>query len=243
MQALVLGCALLLAAGALCAQPNRLSTREKAEGWQLLFDGKTSQHWLEVAGRPFPTNSWVIEDGWLKARPKDGGLQDLRTVKEFRNFELTWEWRCEATSNSGVKYLLLSVDPGKEGSGDPHARGRGFEYQLGGAEGDRKAKDDARYAPGALYGIYAPRPVARPAAEIHQSRLLVRGDHVEHWLDGEKIVEFVLSSPDLAPLEKRRPFPARTAWDSPIVLQNHRSQFWYRNIKVRRLPAAAETAQ
>jgi len=108
---------------------------------------------------------------------------------------------------------------------------------LGGEHGDAKAARDPRYVPGALYGVFAPPPDSAPidSSRIHNSRIVVRGQQVEHWLDGRKVAGFSLAAPELAAISRRRPFPASAAWDSPIVLQHHRQPFWYRNLRIRRL--------
>ena len=221
-------------------RPNFLTKAEKAQGWELLFDGTTTSGWLEVTGKPFPASSWTIEDGSLKAKPNPAGMQDIRTVETFCSFELEFEWRCAANGNSGVKYLLLGVDswPGKQGS--TNARGRAFEYQLGGEDADPKARSDLKYAAGSLYGVLAPgRRVAHTAGEFTRARLVVRGGHVEHWMGGQKLLEFELDSPEFArdfEASRKRRLPGRDAWESPIVLQNHNTEFWFRNIRIRRLP-------
>lgn len=85
--------------------------------------------------------------------------------------------------------------------------------------------------------MFAPPPDSAPidSSRIHNSRIVVRGQQVEHWLDGRKVAGFSLAAPELAAISRRRPFPASAAWDSPIVLQHHRQPFWYRNLRIRRL--------
>ena len=198
-----------------------LSLLAAAAAWLPLFDGHTSAGWLEVTGQPFPAESWTIEDGCLKARVKDGGFQDLRTAAEFLDFELEFDWKISSGGNSGVKYRIEKVDqwPAREGPGH-HARGRGPEYQLS----DDDLNPDSRGQPlrqtGSLYGKLAPASRAtRPAGEFNQSRIVARQGHVEHWLNGVKVVEY-----DNAALRR-----------GPIVLQNHHSEVWFRNLRIRAL--------
>ncbi len=123
--------------------------------WQSLFDGKTANGWVEVTGKPFPTHSWTIEDGCLKALVKTDGFQDIRTLEKYRSFELEFEWKLLKDGNSGVKYLIQNVDEWTNKDGR-QARARGLEYQLV----DRNspdAKDPTRYT-GALYSILAAPP-------------------------------------------------------------------------------------
>jgi len=128
------------AAAALCAlsigiaggsEPNQLTAQDRAAGWRLLFDGKSTDGWLEITGKPFPTNCWTIENACLKAIPRKDGFQDIRTVGMFREFELEFDWMLKADGNSGVKYLVQKVDEWVNKDGR-QARARGLEYRLGG---------------------------------------------------------------------------------------------------------------
>src|SRR5258708_5647487 len=80
------------------------------QGWHSLFDGQTSKGWVDVAGKPFPTHSWAIEDGCLKALARKDGEEDIRTTETFTSFELQWEWKLTKLGNSGVKYLIQRYD-------------------------------------------------------------------------------------------------------------------------------------
>lgn len=117
--------------GAWCwgAEPNRLTAAEQREGWRLLFDGKSAAGWLEVTGKPFPSNCWTIENGSLKALVRTDGFQDIRTAETFRSFDLQFDWMLKADGNSGVKYLIQNVDEWTNQAGR-QARARGLEYQL-----------------------------------------------------------------------------------------------------------------
>jgi Domain of Unknown Function (DUF1080) len=95
--------------------------------WHSLFDGSTSRGWVEVTGKPFPTHSWMVEDGCLKAVVRNDGFQDIRTVETFRSFELEFEWKLLKYGNSGVKYLIQRVDEWTNEEGR-QARARGLEY-------------------------------------------------------------------------------------------------------------------
>lgn len=200
--------------------PPLLLLLQAASPWVPLFDGKTTQGWLEVTGKPFPEKSWMIEDGCLRALVVDGGFQDLRTEATFLNFELEFEWKIGPGANSGVKYLIEKVDewPAKQGPGN-NARGRGPEYQII----DDDNNDDSRGRPNkqtaSLYGVAAPTAhLAKPAGQFNHSRIVVDHGRVEHWLNGVKVLEF-----------------QRPVRQSPIVLQNHHSVVWFRHLRLRRL--------
>jgi hypothetical protein len=175
--------------------------------------------WLEVTGKPFPASSWAFEDGCLRAFPNPDGFQDIRTVETYRSFDLELEWKITKGGNSGIKYMVQKVDqwPSKSGKGY-HARARGLEYQL--SDNSQSEAADGRKACASVYGKYAPTPgtVCAPD-QFHTARILVHGRHVEHWLDGKLVLSFDV---DDVP-------------DSPICLQNHASEAWFRNIQIRRL--------
>ena len=136
---------------------NRLTDREKAAGWKLLFDGKTTQGWRSFKKQSFPDKGWMVEDGWLHCLGKGGG--DIITDAEFGDFELQWEWKLAASANSGVKYFVIET----------RDEALGHEYQM---------IDDER-APGvdngnpkqltaAFYAVLAPsiRPSSRRGKSI-----------------------------------------------------------------------------
>ncbi len=105
------------------AEPNSLTDTERQQGWRLLFDGRTTAGWLEITGKPFPTNCWTVEDASLKAVVRTDGFQDIRTVDTFRSFDLQFDWKMPKDGNSGVKYLIQKVDEWTNAAGR-HARPR-----------------------------------------------------------------------------------------------------------------------
>lgn len=182
-----------------------------------------SLEWQEVTGASFPQAAWAFESGGvLRTVPSENGVQDLRSVRTYRSFEFSWEWKVSAGANSGVKYFIRKVDrwPARNGNGY-QARGRGAEYQIADDSGDRDAMSDPARATGSLYSKLAPAASKRLSAvgEWNESRIVVRGTEVEHWLNRTK----VLSYREAEPVE------------SPIVLQNHNSVVWFRALRIREL--------
>ena len=209
------------------AEPNRLTDAERAAGWRLLFDGATTNGWLEITGKPFSSNCWTIEDGSLKALVRTDGFQDIRTKETFTSFELQFDWKMGRDGNSGVKYLIQKVDEWTNKAGR-QARARGLEYQLAG-DANPDAASDPRRAAASLYSIIAPAPKVTPLVdEFNHSLLIVEGHHVQHWLNGTKVVEFDADAP-----EALKQLGGAVPKTSPISLQNHSSEVWFRNIKVR----------
>jgi hypothetical protein len=246
-----------------------LTNEEKLAGWVLLFDGRTMHGWDDPNLKTPPGDAWSIEDGCLKAHANPRITEDLFTVEKFRDFELVFDWRISAGGNSGVKYRIedhLFVAP-HEGNGEKEtfeqsversfrdpvrarpAKGQdyviGFEYQITDDTTNGDAKGNRKHTAGALYDMVAPSAQpARPVGEFNQSRILVRGNHVEHWLNGVKVVDSALDAPEaLQGIQKRwgvaphvyKLLATLPKKDCPISLQNHDNEAWFRNIKIRRL--------
>jgi len=206
--------------------------------WHPLFDGSTSKGWVEVTGKPFPTHSWTVEDGCLKALVRTDGFEDIRTVESFKSFELQFEWKLAKLGNSGVKYLIQRVEDftNKEGR---QARARGLEYQL--VDLDSPDASDPTRITGALYSLFAPANANWRIAVFNESRLIVHGDHVEHWLNGTRVLSYETTN-SAVQSALRSLLPKDAGPETPLVressisLQNHSSEVWFRNIKIRALP-------
>ena len=222
----------LLATGVFAGEPNTLTDAEKSAGWKLLFDGRTLDGWQPIGKAGAPVAGWVVKEGVLfHAKAAGGG--DIVTAEHFEDFELTWEWKIGEVGNSGLKYNLPNA-----------AKGLGFEYQL---IDDEKHPDGIRggklHQTAALYDLIEPSAERRvkPVGEWNESRLVVKGDHVEHWLNGVKTVEFDCGSDDIkARIAKSKykgaaNFGVKTK--SQILLQDHGDEVSFRNLKVR-VPAA-----
>lgn len=203
-------------------------------GWIPLFDGHTTKGWIDVAGQPFPTTSWRIEDGCLRAFDPGNGYQDIRTEAQYVNFELELEWKLNKNGNSGIKYLVQRADRWTNKTG-LQSRARGLEYQLV----DNESKDGASpdRSTGSLYHVLAPKHQAsKPLGEFNRSRLVVRGAHVEHWLNGEKVLEFETTDSEVWKNVGKLEMPPPPGQPTFISLQNHGTPVWFRNIRIRPLP-------
>jgi 3-keto-disaccharide hydrolase len=212
------------------AEANTLNEEEKRGGWTLLFDGKTSAGWQAIGKDEFPTKGWVVRDGLLVHEARGGG-GDIVTKAQFDDFELAWEWRIAPGGNSGLKYNLLAAN-----------KGVGCEYQL---LDDAKHPDAALHGKtrqtGGLYDVLAPADDKKlnPAGQWNDSRILVRGNHVEHWLNGRKTVAFEFGGEALKAAIGESKFKDLPLWGekrkSPILLQDHGDEISFRNFKVRTL--------
>lgn len=256
---LLIGCLAVSVSQAQVANgvPNRLTVKEKESGWVLLFDGQTGSGWHSPSSDRFPYGFWVVEDGFLKGRRVGNRATDLTTVARYRNFELTFEWKIAPGGNSGVKYFVgrsakLVFEDGKvpapEGEITPGPNAffseatSGFEYQM--IDDERHPdKDNSKTRSGSLYQFFGPaEKLTRPAGQLNQSRIVVKGTFVEHWLNGVKTAsmdwtsEGFRSALDHVPGRSRRVVDYLNQ-DCPIALQSHTGEIWFRSLKLRRLPA------
>ena len=216
----------------IASDPNQLTPEERAAGWRLLFDGRTTEGWVEVTGKPFPANSWTIDNGSLKSIPRKDGQQDIRTTATFREFELEFDWLLHSEGNSGVKYLVQKIDEwvNKEGR---QARARGLEYQLAG-DHEPDSGSDIKRAAGSLYSIFAPVPLMPPRInEFNHSRIVVHNGLIEQWMNGTRVIHTEISAPEVQKqLRNLRGAQGELLEEGPISLQNHGSDVWIRNIKI-----------
>jgi len=206
---------------------NTLTDEERAAGWRLVFDGRSMAAWRGY-NRPDMPTGWQAVDGTL-ARVAEAG--DIITRDQFRDFELALDWRVAPGGNSGIMFRVVETP-------DP-AYYSGPELQI---------LDNAGHPDGATpetstgsnYALHAPMAaVARPAGEWNSVRLIVHGNHVEHWLNGTQIVVYELGSDDwkervAASKFKDMPGYGRAA-RGYIALQDHGDAIAFRNIKIREL--------
>ncbi len=234
--------------------------------WVSLFDGKTFAHWEDPSKKSPAGDSFVIEDGCLKAVGHHRITEDLFSADTYRDFELEVDWKVSPGGNTGIKYRiqdrvflldqhfsrfedsvnasLKSRPAGRPSKGQEYVIG--FEYQLIDDQRNPDAlRGGALHQTGALYDMFAPlKNATKPVGEFNHSRLVVKGDHVEHWLNGIKVVDASLKAPEIAAACAKR-------WgkDSPVYnllvnqprascqisLQNHDADAWFKNIRIRRL--------
>ncbi len=234
------------------AAVNTLTSQEQAEGWILLFDGESFENWRGIGQDSIPAQHWVIEDGTLHkvasgkvpvapdGQPLRGG--DLITVDTYDNFEFAFDFKLSPGANSGVKYNVSE----EMSLRNPMARAAlGFEYQVldDSLHPDAKMGVNGNRTAAALYDMIPPNAnkKMKPTGEWNQGRIVKQGNHVEHWLNGEKVVEYEIGSEEfnqyLAASKYKDIQGFADNRKGHIVLQDHNDDVWYRNIKVRPLPA------
>lgn len=204
-----------------------------ADVWEVLFDGTSMDKWRGFKRADFPQGGWKVEDGVLKTIV--GGDRadrlDIVTKKEYGDFELELEWQVVPGGNSGVFYRV-SEEPQTIWHYAP-------EIQIL-DDGGHRDGSRALTAAGSLYALVAPsKQVARPAGQWNQFRIVLRGSHGEHWLNGAKVVEYDLDSPELAKLIAESKFAPFEKFGKvrrgPVALQHHGQEVWFRNIRIRSL--------
>jgi hypothetical protein len=214
-------------------EPNELTAEEKAQGWKLLFDGQSVNGWRGFRKSGFPTQGWLVEDGWLKCVAGGRG-GDIVTHEEFEDFELSWEWRLPAKANNGVKYFIT----------EERTQAIGHEYQM--LDDSAGARPKQRTA--AFYDVLAPEPhkPVRLAPESNTSRIVVSGNQVEHWLNGELVLKYECGSEQVQTAIARSKFRDVPNFGKKmkgrILITYHQDEAHFRNVKIRPLPtrAAAE---
>lgn len=206
---------------------NKLSSDERAAGFELLFDGNSLARFKGYNSDNVPS-AWTASDGELVFTP---GLQggDLTTVETFKDFDLRVEFKISAGGNSGIKILVADDE------GEPSPLGP--EYQI--------LDDDAfelstLQTTGANYDMHAPSlDVHRPAGQWNQARIVKRGNAVEHWLNGHMVVEYELFSDDWKKRRAASKYAELSGYardsEGHICLQDHGARVWFRNMRIRRL--------
>jgi len=202
-----------------------LTAAEKADGWKLMFDGKSLAGWRGYKDEKAP-GGWRAFNGDLV---RLGGGGDLMTVEEYGDFEMRFEWKITEYGNSGVIYRIATTEP--------YPWHTGPEYQI---------LDDARHpdgqnritSAGSNYAVNEPvKNVAKPVGKWNEGSIIAKGNHVEHWLNGVKVVDYEFGSADWQKRVQASKFgkipPYGTVKRGYIALQDHESVVIYRNLKIK----------
>jgi hypothetical protein len=207
---------------------NQLSAEETAAGWKLLFNGRDASGWRSYRGQAEP-GAWFVRDGALT---KVQSTDDIITRDQFGDFELALDWKLSPGGNAGIFYRATEEYN--------HPYWSGPEYQL---------LDDAKHpdgrnrltSAGAAYALYpSPAGIVKPAGEWNSTRILVKGAHVEHWLNGTKLLEYELWSPDWEAKVKASKFSewpnyGRAKRGYISIQGDHEGELQLRNIRIREL--------
>ncbi len=225
-------CQRLIVASSLAALAFACGSSETIPRSQPLFDGKTLAGWHVYGSSAAPGPGWKAEDGILKKlEGQKGG--DIVTDRQFTDFDLEWDWRVAPGGNNGIKYLVNETRKGAPG----------HEYQMLDDEKHPDGKVGPQRQTASFYDVLPPaadKP-SKPAGEWNHSRVLVQGNHVEHWLNGAKVVSYELGSPEIKAAIAKSKFKNAAGFadkiTGPIMLTDHHDEAWFRNIRIKVLPA------
>lgn len=216
------------------------SSVTRAEEIISLFDGKTLNGWVTLDDKPV-TKGWEVVDGVIHLQVEKERAGYIKTTQTFENFELEFDWRVAAGGNSGVKYLA------KMSQSDRGMRFYGCEFQLLDDMKHKNGRTPNKTA-GSLYDLYAPvadQKQLNPIDEFNQSKIVVDNGRLEHWLNGKKIVEATIGSKDWqSRVKKSKVSSVKDYANGPgvILLQEHLSEAWFKNIRIRTLPKSKSRA-
>ena len=223
------------------SQENKLSDKEKTEGWQLLFDGSSTNKWRSANSDSFPSKGWNVENGVLSIADA-GGRQsggDIITSEQFDDFDFMFDFKLTEGANSGVKYSVHIFNPPVRGLGAV----LGPEYQVLDDEKhpDAKAGRNGNRKLGSLYDMLPSITGSslRPIGEWNTGRIISKGNHVEHWLNGTKVLEYDKTDAAYKEAFALSKFKEVNGYGESakghLLLQDHGNKVFFRNIKIRKL--------
>lgn len=218
---------------------NRLSEKEKEEGWILLFDGVNTDSWKGYNSDQFPEKGWQVKDSLLMVEAtgteEEGYGGDIITREQYGDFELKLDFKLSPQGNSGIIYLVKEEENTPSWHNAP-------EYQLLDNQYYEENGDIPmdKHRTGDAYDVIAStKDAMNPVGEWNEAMIRVKDGLVEHWLNGEKVVEYTLQSPEWKEIVAKSKFAEYPGYGMAekghIGIQDHGHQLWYRNIKVRLL--------
>lgn len=214
---------------------NTLSKAEKKEGWMLLFDGKTTTGWKAFNSTDKIGAAWKVEDGALTLNTSDKSIKggDIITAEEYENYEFTYDWKISKCGNSGLIFNVVE-DPKYK-----YVWHTGPEMQVL----DNECHPDAKiikHRAGDLYDLIScSTETVKPAGEWNTARIVTNKGHYEFYLNGTKVVEFTMHTPEWDAMVQGSKFKSMPdfgkAAKGHIALQDHGDQVWFRNMKIKKL--------
>jgi hypothetical protein len=221
-----------------CTESKKTEQKEPTENdWAVLFDGTSTDSLRGYGIDVFPEGVWLVENGMLVTNP-DTANRDLLTKGRYKNFELAYEWAVDTAANSGVFFHMQEDLTMEAGNGNSPNWLDNFEIQI---LDDIYFNDTAAIrSAGSLYDLITPtNKKLKPIGDFNQARLIHNNGHVEHWLNGAKVLEFEIGSPEMTKLLAESKFSNNPGYGSDkeghIMFQHHGQRVYYKNIRIRRL--------
>lgn len=205
--------------------------------WETLFDGASTGKLRGYNMDSFPGKAWQVENGALVAQTGVPNI-DLVTKKTYKNFELAFEWKVSVAGNSGIFFHMKESSAHESDNGNSPNWLDNFEMQL---LDDIGFNDTAAIrSAGSLYDLIIPQhKQLKPVGEYNTGKLIVKGNHVEHWLNGSKVVEYEMGSSKMTGLIAKSKYSENPNFakstDGLIMFQHHGQKVWLKNIRVRTL--------
>ncbi len=225
---------MILTISCVSGKKNRTASQS---AWENLFVGTSTEKFRGYKTADFPNDSWAVENNTLKARTKVDNI-DFITKDTYKNFELTFEWKTSKAGNSGVFFNVQEDQTLVSGNGNSPHWLRNYEMQL--LDDINFYDKNPKRSTGALYDLMTPKDkVLKTVGEFNTARLIVNNQHVEHWINDLKVLEYQMDSEELKELVLKSKFKdvkdfARYQ-EGHIMFQHHGLVFWYKDIKIRRL--------
>ena len=210
---------------------------QEENNWINLFDGTSTDAFRGYGIPEFPQGVWVVENGALITNP-DTANRDLITKGRYQNFELQYEWAVDTAANSGVFFHVQENLAMEAGNGNSPNWLDNFEIQI---LDDKHFYDTlAVRSAGSLYDLIKPiNKELKPIGDFNQATLIHKNGHVEHWLNGNKVLEFEIGSPEMTTILASSKFKENPGYHSDkeghIMFQHHGQRVYFKNIKVREL--------
>ncbi|MEO5561800.1 MAG: DUF1080 domain-containing protein [Chitinophagaceae bacterium] len=210
---------------------------QSSKEWTVLFDGSSVSQLRGYKMSNFPEQAWKIEDGALVTQTGVPNI-DLVSKEEYKDFELEFEWKVSVAGNSGVFFHMLETSAHESGNGNSPNWLDNFEMQI---LDDINFNDkEPKRSAGSLYDLMTPlNKELKPVGDYNQAKLIVNKNHVEHWLNGKKVLEYEVGSDKLNQIISDSKFKSNPAFGKSIngllMFQHHGQKVWFKNIRVRRI--------
>jgi hypothetical protein len=228
--AIIFSAAFILSAFITEQKENVLTKKEKKQGWILLFDGSTKNGWRHYQNRV--ADNWDVKNGELYCKTEGVTKRtDLITTEQYENYELMIDWKIDPKKNSGIIYMVTEENSASYLSGP--------EYQLIDDTGYPEKIQDKQYS-GSNYDMHVPvSRAAKPAGEYNHTKIVINRGHVEHWLNGVKVVDYQLWTTEWEKLKSESKWKNVKSYGMSakgyIALQDHGGGVYFRNIKLKPL--------